>query len=313
MKKAISALALCALLGAAASAQANLALKSARETSTYYAFAVGIADALMKGAGKVNITVETSAGSVENVKMAKIRKDYLFTAPPSLVASALEGTAQFKEGGYGKIRSLWPIPGLVMHWVVREDSGVKDLKDLPGKRFVPGGAGTAGEQITRKILTSLGVISKVDLMLVDLSEGVPAVRNKRAIGFGTSSTPPASMIQEVASTIPMRFLELSDADYEKVKDQYARAVIPAGMYPGQDKAVKTVSQPVALYTNDSLSEETAYALTKAFWTSRAAWENVHPAMKLISMDDVNFMSAKLHPGALRYYREIGFDVAPALR
>jgi len=313
MKKTLIVSSLLAFAVGLGFAQTNLALKSARETSTYYAFAVGIADALMKGTEKVNITVETSAGSVENVKMAKLRKDYLFTSPPSLVESALSGAEQFKEGGYDKIRSLWPIPGLVMHWIVREDSGVKTLQELAGKRFVPGGAGTAGEQITRKILTSMGIASKVELMLVDLSEGVPAVRNKRAVGFGTSSTPPASMIQEVAATIPMRFLELTDADYEKVKDQYARAVIPAGMYPGLDKPVKTVSQPVALYTTDAMAEELAYRLTKAFWTNRAAWESVHPAMKLVAMEDVNFMVAKLHPGALRYYREIGFAVAPGLR
>jgi TRAP transporter TAXI family solute receptor len=250
---------------------------------------------------------------VENVKMARMRRDFMFTSPPNLVGSALASDGQFKEGGYEKIRSLWPIPGLVMHWVVRQDSGVLSLADLAGKRFVPGGAGSAGEQITRKILSAIGVVDKVELLTIDLSEGVPAVRNRRAIGFGTSSTPPASMIQEVAATIPMRFLELSDADYAKVKDLYARAVLPAGMYPGLDKPVKTVSQPVALYATTDMSEEMAYKLTKAFWTGRAKWEAVHPAMKLISMDDVNFMVAKLHPGALRYYREAGFNVAAELR
>jgi hypothetical protein len=313
VKKLVCLLICLYLLGSLGFAQSNLALKSARETSTYYAFAVGIAEALMQGTEKINITVETSAGSVENVKMARMRNDYMFTSPPSLVAAALDSKGQFTEGGYGRVRSLWPIPGLVMHWVVRQDSGIMTLQDLAGKRFVPGGAGSAGEQITRKILTALGIVDKVELLTVDLSEGVPAVRNRRAVGFGTSSTPPASMIQEVASTIPMRFLELSDADYAKVQDQYARAELPAGMYPGLDKPVKTVSQTVALYTTDSMSEDTAYVLTKAFWTSRAKWENVHPAMKLISMEDVNFMAAKLHPGALRYYREIGFNVAAALR
>ena len=314
MKKKVLLALLCAALAAGTSvAQTNLALKSARETSTYYAFAVGIADAVMQGAPGVNITEETSAGSEENVKMARMRKDFMFTSPPNLVGSALAAEGQFKEGGYDKIRSLWPIPGLVMHWVVRQDSGVQSLADLAGKRFVPGGAGSAGEQITRKVLGAVGVEGKVELLTIDLSEGVPAVRNRRAVGFGTSSTPPASMIQEIAATIPMRFLELSDADYSKVKDLYTRATLPAGMYPGMDKPVKTVSQPVALYTTSDLPEETAYRLTKAFWAGRAKWEAVHPAMKLITMDDVNAMVARLHPGALRYYQEAGFAVAPGLR
>ncbi len=296
-----------------ATAQTQIALKSARETSTYYAFAVGIAKALMEGVPEVNITVETSAGSVENVKLSRTRNDYLFTSPPSLVKAALAGEEQFKEGGYGRIRGLWPIPGLVMHWVVRQDSGIVSLADLSGNKFVPGGAGSAGERITRDVLAAMGILDKVDLVRVDLSEGVQAVRNKRAVGFATSSTPPASMIQEIAATVPIRLLELPDQDYERVKTKYARAVIPAGMYSGVDTAIKTISEPVALYTVENLSEDMVYKLTKTFWESRPRWETVHPAMKLISMDDVNFMEAKLHPGALRYYREVGFKVTPALQ
>ncbi|MFQ3620525.1 MAG: TAXI family TRAP transporter solute-binding subunit [Spirochaetales bacterium] len=313
MKRGIVLL-LCLMLGVGiGSAQTQLALKSARETSTYYAFAVGIAKALMEGVPQVKITVETSAGSVENVKLARTRNDYLFTSPPSLVEGALKGSEQFKEGGYERVRSLWPIPGLVMHWVVRQDSGVTNLSELVGKKFVPGGAGSAGERITRDILSAMGILEKVDLVRVDLSEGVPAVRNRKAVGFATSSTPPASMIQEIASTVPIRLLELPDNIYATVKDLYTRAVIPAGMYPGVDTPVKTISQPVALYTVDTLPEEMVYRLTKAFWERRAQWESVHPAMKLISMDDVNFMVAKLHPGALRYYREIGFKISPTLQ
>ena len=291
----------------------NLSLKSARQTSTYYAFAVGIAETLNKHASGSNVTVETSAGSVENVKMARMRQNFLFTSPPSLVQEAINAGGQFSEGGYEAIRSLWPIPGLVMHWVVRKDSGVKSLEELAGKRFIPGGAGSAGERITRAVLESKGIYNDINLLTVDLSEGVRAVRNRRAVGFGTSSTPPASMVQEIASTIDVRILELSDADFAKVSDQYTRTVIPAGLYKGVDQDVNTISLPVALYSTKNLSEDTAYKLTKAFWENRSEWEGTHPAMKLINMQDVNSMKARLHPGALRYYREIGFDVDSGMR
>lgn len=296
----------------AVSAQ-NLSLKSARQTSTYYAFAVGIAEALNENVQGLNLTVETSAGSVENVKMARSRRDYLFTSPPSLIRTALDANGNFAEGGYDRVRSLWPIPGLVMHWVVRADSGITSLDDLVGERFIPGGAGSAGERITRAVLESMGVYNDINLLTVDLSEGVSAVRNRRAVGFSTSSTPPASMVQEIASTIPIRLLSLSDEDYEPVSDAYARTVIPGGMYNGVDEDVETISLPVALYTTADLPADVAYELTKAFWENRGDWEGTHPAMRLIEMADVNLMQAKLHPGAMRYYREIGFSVSPSLR
>ncbi len=96
----------------AANSEEKLALKSARQTSSYYAFAVGIANAIMKGAPDVNITVESSAGSVENVKVSRVRKNYLFTAPPLLVKSALAGTSNsqkadtVKYAPYGRFRDL---------------------------------------------------------------------------------------------------------------------------------------------------------------------------------------------------------------
>lgn len=312
MKKT-AALILILLLAAGTLFSQNLSLKSARQTSTYYAFAVGIAEALNKNVSGLNLTVETSAGSVENVKMARMRNSYLFTSPPSLVKSAVDESERFAEGGYERIRSLWPIPGLVMHWVVREDTGVRSLDDLVGERFIPGGAGSAGARITRAVLSAKGIEDDVDLLTLDLSEGVRAVRNRRAVGFSTSSTPPASMVQEIASTMSVRLLSLSDADYRKVSDSYTRSVIPAGMYPGVDSDVETISLPVALYTTASLPETTAYELTKAFWENRSDWEGTHPAMKFIEMKNVNAMKAKLHPGALRYYREAGFDVDSSLR
>jgi TRAP-type uncharacterized transport system substrate-binding protein len=124
-----------------AAAKSRLVLKSARQASTYYAFAVGQANGIMAGAKDVEVTVEDSPGSMVNVKESRTRKDFLFTSPPILIASAIAAKGKFKEGGYDKIRSPWPIPGLVMHWVVREDSGVKTLRGLTGKRFIPGGGG----------------------------------------------------------------------------------------------------------------------------------------------------------------------------
>lgn len=296
-----------------ATAETRLVFKSARQTSTYYAFAVGIANSIMAGAPDINITVETSPGSMVNVKESTKRKDYLFTSPPILVSAAIKGKGKFTEKGYDAIRSLWPIPGLVMHWVVTDASGVKSLRNLAGKRFIPGGAGSAGAKFTKQILEVTGVIDKVKLQTVDLNEGVQAVKNRRAVGFSTASSPPAALVTEIAATMPVRLLDLPDADYEKVSKKFARYIIPAGTYKGIDKDVKTISLLVATYTLADLPDDIAYKVTKAFWENRKIWEKAHPAMKMLKMDGVNQMSAKLHPGALKYYNEIGFKVTDSMK
>ena len=300
-------------LSVPADAETSLALKSARQTSTYYAFAVGISNAIMEGAKDVKITVETSPGSMVNVKNSRNRNNYLFTSPPTLILSALEAEGKFKEGGYEDIRSLWAIPGLVMHWVVTEQSGVYSLSDLAGKKFVPGGAGSAGAMFTKQILEAVGVVDKVKLLTVDLNEGVQAVKNRRAVGFSTASSPPAAMVTEISATMPIRLLELPDEHYAKVSNKFARYVIPAGTYTGVNKDVKTISLLVGLYTKADLPEEVGYKITKAFWETRPTWEKAHPAMKWLKMNEVNSLIAKIHPGALRYYEEIGFKVDARLK
>ena len=294
-------------------AKERVVLKSARQASTYYAFAVGQANAIMAGTPDVEVTVEDSPGSMVNVKESRNRTNFLFTSPPILISAAVNAKGKFKEGGYDNIRSLWPIPGLVMHWVVREDSGVKKLRDLAGKRFIPGGAGSAGARFTKQVFDVIGIKEKVTLLEVDLSEGVQAVKNRRAVGFSTASSAPASLVSEISATTTIRVLELEDADYQGVSKKFARYVIPAGTYKGVDHDVRTISLLVGTYTTINLSDDVAYKVTKAFWENRKVWEKSHPAMKLVKMEGLNQLAAKVHPGALRYYNEIGFKVAESLK
>jgi TRAP transporter TAXI family solute receptor len=301
------------IMPSSAMAKTRLVLKSARQASTYYAFAVGQANAIQAGASDVEVTVEDSPGSMVNVKESKNRQNFLFTSPPNLIATAIKAEGQFEEGGYEKIRALWPIPGLVMHWVVREDSGVKTLYELAGKKFIPGGAGSAGARFTEQVLEAIGVKDQVELLTVDLNEGVQAVKNRRASGFATASSAPAAMVSEIAATTPIRLLSLDDEGYQKVASTFARYTIPAGVYKGVDYDVQTISLLVGTYTSADLSDEIVYAITKAFWENRDVWEKSHPAMKFVKMEGVTELKAKIHPGAVKYYTEVGLEIPDDLK
>ncbi|MCP4399771.1 MAG: TAXI family TRAP transporter solute-binding subunit [bacterium] len=296
-----------------ASAETRLVLKSARQTSTFYAFAVGQANAIQAGAPDIEVTVEDSPGSMVNVKESKNRQNFLFTSPPNLIASAVAGTGKFEEGGYEKIRALWPIPGLVMHWVVREDSGVETLADLAGKKFIPGGAGSAGARFTEKVFEAVGIKEQVEFQTVDLNEGVQAVKNRRAVGFSTASSAPAAMVSEISATTSIRILSLDDESYQKVAATFARYTIPAGIYKGVDYDVQTISLLVGTYTSADVPDDVVYKVTKAFWENREVWEKSHPAMKLVKMEGVTELKAKIHPGALQYYTEIGLEIPEGLK
>lgn len=170
---------------------------------------MGMAKAMMTVPG-IEVSVEESLGSVANVKEARTRSHFIFTSTSDLIAQAFKKGKPFEEGGYEKIRTLWAIPGVTVHLVVREDSGVKTIQDLEGKRFIAGGIGTATERLTKLILKVYALEGKLDLPAVDLKEGVEAVVNRRAVGFTTGSPFPTPMIMEITATTSVRLLEMGE-------------------------------------------------------------------------------------------------------
>src|SRR6056297_1598058 len=173
--------AICAMAAAPAMAETRVTYKSAKSTSSYYQMAVQIAEA-MEGAsdGEINVTVEESQGSVQNVMEVRARGgDYVFTTPPVLVRLAQGGKAMFKDKGdpaFDDIRALFPIPSLTMHFVARSDAGINSFADLEGKRVLLG-KGSFGAREGAKYLGLFGLEGKVDLAEVELSNAVPALKN----------------------------------------------------------------------------------------------------------------------------------------
>lgn len=308
-------LSLCLFWQSEASPQTRLVVKSARAGTSYYSFAMGMAKAMMTVPG-IEASVEESLGSVANVKEARTRSQFIFTSTSDLIAQALKKAKPFEEGGYERIRTLWAIPGVTVHWVVREDSGVKTIRDLEGKRFIPGGIGTATERLTKLILKIYDLEGKVDLPAVDLKEGVDAVVNRRAVGFTTGSPFPTPMVMEITATTPIRLLEMGEVEFKRLSEidpTYSMTTIPAGTYKGVDYTVRTVSSPVLTYTTDDLPEEIAYKITKAFWENGKILAEAHPIGKVLDIKGVRYGVARVHPGALKYYREVGVEIPASMR
>jgi uncharacterized protein len=314
MKRLIPVAVVAAVAFAAtAQAETRVTYKSAKTTSSYYQMAVQIAEAMKKGSGgNIIVTVEESQGSVQNVKEASKRKgNYVFTTPPSLVAKAGKGAKPFKANpAYGNIRSLFAIPSLTMHWVVRADSGIKDFPDLAGKDFVTG-KGSFGARKTKAVFKQLGLEGKVNYVDVELNAAVPALKNKKVDGFATAGSYPAPNVQEAAAGTAVRLLGLSEAQLAKVSG--TKLVIPAGTYSGVDKDTTTISLTVGAYTTTAMDEATAYALTKTLWTQVKTMAKTNPWWGGISPAMIANLGAKLHPGALKYYMEAGVTVPDAMK
>ena len=316
----LAALAAATLLFAgSAGAETRVTLKSATAGSSYYQMMVQLSEALKAGSnGQIAGTVEESQGSVQNVKEAPRRTgNYIFTSPPSLVKNAQAGAKPFEgESGYDTIRTLFVMPGITMHFVVRADSGINTVADLAGKNFIAGGRGTFTERQSLALFKLFELEGKVKVAEVELSAAPNAVRNRQVDGFASGSSHPTGMVQELAATLPIKLLSLSDAELKKVLDNdpgAGRIVIAANTYAGQTAPVQTFGLPVGGYTTTAMSDEAAYQITKIFWTQREAMARTNPIWGSVAMDQVAPLGVKLHPGAAKFYAEQGVAIPDALK
>jgi TRAP transporter TAXI family solute receptor len=294
-----------------ASAETRVTYKSAKSTSSYYQMAVQIAEGMKAGSnGDIMVTVEESQGSVQNVMEVIGRKgNYVFTTPPVLVKLARGGAAMFKDKAnprFDEIRALFPIPSLTMHFVMSEKSGVTDFAGMEGKTILLG-KGSFGAREGAKYLELFGLEGKVNLAEVELSNAVPALKNGQIDGFVTAGSYPAPNVIEAAASAGARVISLSD---EQIKlSKRTRLEIPAGTYAGQSAVINTTSLPVVAFATTDMDDATAYALTKTFWEGKKSMSAGAKWWGGVSLDMLDNIVTEIHPGAVKYYKEVGAKLA----
>lgn len=307
----IAALAACSLaMSLSASAETRITYKSAKTTSSYYQMGVQISEAMKAGSdGEIIVTVEESQGSVQNVMEVKARgADYVFTTPPVLVKLAQSGSAMFEDKGdpkFDEIRALFPIPSLTMHFVVSSDSGITDFAGMEGKKILLG-KGSFGATEGEKYLKLFGLEGKVELAEVELSNAVPALKNGQIDGFVTAGSYPAPNVIEAAASTGVTVLSLSDDQITQSKR--TKLIIPAETYAGQESDITTTSLPVAAFTTTAMDDDAAYALTKTYWEGKQTMGEGAPWWNGVDESLMVNITGKIHPGAVRYYKEAGVSL-----
>lgn len=302
------ALATGLLVAGTAQAETRLTFKSAKTGTSYYQMAVELAEAIRSASdGQTVMTVEESQGSVQNVMEVRARgADYVFTAPPPMVVDAVAGTGAFDGKAapqFADIRALFPMPSLTMHFVMAGE-GPSGLEAMEGKRILLG-KGSFGATEGAKYLDLFGMTDKITIADAELSNAGDALTNGQIDGFVTAGSFPAPNVIEAAASDGVRLLSMTEAQVAETGQ--ARVVIPAETYPGQSADVVTTGLPVVAFATTAMDEETAYALTRNFWTERDRMAQNAPWWRGVTTDQIALIGT-LHPGAARYYREIGVAI-----
>ena len=179
-------------------------------------------------------------------------------------------------------------------------------------------SGTLGSNTV--LLEGLGAdLGSYDLVYAGYGPSADALANKQAVGGGFPAGPPTSAITKLMSSNGGDFTILDVTEEELAKMDGGRNLwvpytIAAGTYPGQDKDIKTIAQPNFLAVNADVDENHVYLLTKTMYENLPFLQAIHKATNAMDVSRATAgLPVPLHPGALKYYEEVGIDVPDHLK
>lgn len=327
LKTIISAAVISAgLIGSANADNTDYVLNTASTGGTYHPVGTAIATlskVKLLPKEKFSLTAVNSAGSGANVQ-ALAANTAQFAILQGLYGSyAATGTGPVSEPqtNMRSVSMLWQnVEQFILSNDLVDKGTVSDLMAAKGKVMAMGkeNSGTLG---SNKVLVSgLGVDFDNDFEFVYAGYGpsVDALANGQAVGAGIPSGPPTSAITKLMSSNGDKFTLLNvTADEAAMMDSgrnlWTPYTIAAGTYPGVDADVQTIAQPNFLAVNADVDEEHVYLLTKTIFENLPFLQAIHPATKAMAVEKAMAgLPVPLHPGAARYYTEMGLDVPERL-
>jgi uncharacterized protein len=301
---------------AAMGQQKFLTIGTGGVTGVYYAAGGAICRLVNKDRAKhgIRCSVESTGGSVFNVNTIKAGELDLGVAQSDVQYNAAKGLGPFKDAGaYGDLRavmSLHPEPFTVL---ARKELNAKSFTDMKGKKFNVGNPGSGTRSSLEELIGALGW-KLTDFALASelkADEHGPALCDGKIDGFFYGVGHPSANIQDPTTSCGAKLLPITGAAVDKLvadKPYYAKATIPAGLYPGNAQATETYGVLATLVTSSKVPAESVYAVVKAVFDNFEEFKKLHPALANLKPEDMvkNGISVPLHEGAARYYKEKGW-------
>ncbi len=285
-------------------------------TGVYYATGGAICRLMNKERAKhgIRCSVESTGGSVYNVNTIKAGELDFGVAQSDVQYNAMKGLAQFKDGGaHADLRAVFAVYPEALTVVARKEAGVKKFEDFKGKRFNVGNPGSGTRDTVMKLMDVLGMKTGDFSLTSELKpdEHGAALCDNKIDGFAYVVGSPAANIQDPTTTCGAKLVSVTGPAVDKlVKDfpYFAQATIPGGTYPANPDAVKTFGVMASFVTSAKVSDDVVYAMVKAVFDNFEEFKKLHPAFANLDPKDMikNGLSAPLHNGAVKYYKEKGW-------
>ncbi|WP_207458218.1 TAXI family TRAP transporter solute-binding subunit [Azospirillum sp. SYSU D00513] len=279
-------------------------------SGVYYPMGVALSKIYADKIPGARTSVQATKASVENLNLLQQGRGEIGFSLGDSVAAAWAGD---EEAGFKskltKIRGLANIYPNYIQIVARGDSGIKTLQDLKGKRVSVGAPRSGTELNARAILKAAGLtyedLGKVEYL--PFAESVELVKNRQIDATLQSAGLGVASIRDLAATNPITIVPIPPEVVAGVGNPvYVSETIPAGTYEGQKEPVPTAAVVNFLVTHSGVSDELAYQMAKTMYENLGTLASAHAAAKDIKRENgTTGMPIPLHPGAEKYFREVG--------
>jgi len=300
------------LAGPAAAQQKFVTIGTGGVTGVYYAVGGAVCRLMNKDRQKTGIrcSVESTGGSVFNVNAIKTGELDFGMSQSDIQYNAAKGTGQFKDAAVADLRAVFSVHPEPFTVLARKEAGVTKFTDFKGKRFNVGNPGSGTRASMEELLSKMGWTLADFSVAAELKadEQGTALCDNKIDGFFYGVGHPSAAIQDPTTACGAKLIPLTGAAPDaliKAYPYYAKAVIPGGMYANNPNPTETYGVLATLVTSAKVSPDTVYALTKAVFENFDEFKKLHPAFSNLDPKDMiqDGLSAPLHPGAVRYYKE----------
>lgn len=278
-------------------------------SGVYYPLGMSLSDLYGENIEGSTTSVRATKASVENLNLLQIARGQLAFALGDSVADAWKGN---EDAGFRAPRDrLRAIAGIYPNYiqiVASQASGIRSLEDLRGKRISVGAPRSGTELNARAIFKAAGLSYK-DMGQVEFkpyAESVELIEKGQLDATLQSAGLGMAAIRELAERMPITFVAIPEQVVSRIGGAYQPGIIPAGTYKGQASDVTTATITNLLVSQTSVSDDLAYQMTRLLFENLGRLAEAHPAASDIQLERAtNGLPIPLHPGAERFYREVG--------
>ena len=305
----------CVLLSVPVFAQSwNFSIGTSTIGGSYYIFGSPWAKVISDCVPNATASVQATNGPAENVQLMETGQLQLAYVSAAAGYEGWNGTGWTNGKKYQEMRTLFTTYNSYYELVVLDNSPIKTYRDLEGKKVFFGMPGATPDIAARYICEVLGIKPAQEIAM-QTGDAINLLIDGRIDTVAGVYGLPSAMFLDLQSNHKIRFIDMSKEDQEKVCEAYpyfSKGAIPANTYNNQPKDVNTfVFWNYAIGDKD-LPEDLVYNIVKAVFENKAEFEAAHTTGKDLFADNIKYAVIPLHPGAVKYYREIGIDIPEEL-